>query len=138
MLKKKSEQFDGSVDTLIGPQVVIRGDLEFSGGLHVEGRIIGKVIATDGGKAMLTLAEGGVIEGEVHAPIVALNGSLTGDVHASERVELAPKARVRGNIHYKVVEMCAGATLTGRLIHVDSLPAEHVVEGGREALVEAA
>ena len=139
MFKNKPAQLDGHVDTLIGPQVVIRGDLEFSGGLFIEGRIIGKVIALDGEKAMLTLAESGVIEGEVHAPLVAINGTLNGDVHAAERVELASKARVRGNVHYKVVEMSAGATLTGRLIHADSVMGEQVgVYAEREALTEAA
>ena len=51
---------------------------------------------------------------------VVINGELQGDVHASERVELAAKARVVGNVHYRVVEMRAGATLTGRLIHADA------------------
>ncbi|WP_040940503.1 bactofilin family protein [Xanthomonas campestris] len=105
------------VDTLIGPQVVIRGDLTFSGGLYVEGRILGKVIAEDGASAILTVAEQGCIAGEVRAPVVIINGQLTGDVHAVERVELAANARVQGNVHYQVVEMSAGAQLTGRLIH---------------------
>lgn len=111
---------DGQVDTLIGPQMIIRGDLQFSGGLYVEGRIVGKVIAEEGKPAMLTLAENGSIEGEIRAPVVVLNGRLDGDVHAEERVELASKARVKGNVHYKVVEMAAGAMLTGRLIHAEA------------------
>lgn len=120
MFKNKSGAGDAQVDTLIGPQVVIRGDISFSGGLYIDGRIIGKVVAEPGERAVLTLSENGSIEGEVHAPVVVLNGRLQGDVHAAERVELAPNARVQGNIHYKVVEMAAGATLTGRLIHVDA------------------
>jgi cytoskeletal protein CcmA (bactofilin family) len=90
----------------------------FSGGLYVEGRILGKVIAEEGTSATLTVAEQGSIEGEVRAPVVIINGQLTGDVHAAERVELAANARVQGNVHYQVVEMSAGAQLTGRLIHV--------------------
>lgn len=118
MFKNKSTQRDGfAIDTLIGPDVVIRGDLEFSGGLYVEGRIVGRVSAADGRPASLVLAEQGVIEGEVHAPVVIINGTLAGDVYASERVELAQKARVEGNVHYSVVEMSAGAQLTGRLVH---------------------
>lgn len=106
------------VDALIGAQVVIRGDVEFSGGLYVEGTIHGKVIASEGAtSATLTLAEQGSIEGEIRAQVVVLSGRLEGDVHASERVELTPSARVTGNIHYQVVEMNAGAQLTGRLIH---------------------
>ncbi|MEP6906444.1 MAG: polymer-forming cytoskeletal protein [Pseudoxanthomonas sp.] len=121
MFKSKPIHHDGqAIDTLIGPQVTIHGDLVFSGGLYVEGRIHGKVLAEEGARAVLTLAEQGRIEGEVQVPVVILNGELHGDVYASERVELAAKARVLGNIHYKLVEMKAGATLTGRLIHADA------------------
>jgi len=124
MFGNKSNRGDQTVvDTLIGAQVVIRGDLVFSGGLYIEGRIQGKVIAEDGAPAMVTLAEQGSIEGEVRAPVVIINGQLTGDVHAAERVELAPKARVQGNVHYQVVEMSAGAQLTGRLIHAGHVAA---------------
>lgn len=143
MFKNKPAHIEGQVDTLIGPQVVFRGDIEFSGGLYVEGRVIGKIVAQEGQKATLTLAEGGAIEGEVHAPVVVINGALTGDVYAAERVELAPKARVQGNVHYKVVEMSAGSTLTGRLIHADSLhagssPAGQIAAQARDEFVEAA
>ena len=121
MCTTKPIHHDGHpIDTLIGPQVTIHGDLVFSGGLYVEGRIHGKVIAEEGERAVLTLAEQGRIEGEVQVPVVILNGELQGDVYAAERVELAAKARVLGNVHYKVVEMRAGAILTGRLIHVDA------------------
>lgn len=111
------------VDALIGPQVVIRGDVVFSGGLYVEGRILGKVLAEEGAEATLTLAEQGHIEGEIRAAVVVLSGRLEGDVHASERIELTPTARVSGNVHYQVVEMSAGAQLTGRLIHTATMAA---------------
>lgn len=136
MLKKKPTPQDGNVDTLIGAKVVIRGDVQFSGGLYVEGRIIGKVQADEGESAVLILAESGSIEGEVRVPVVMINGQLNGDVHASERVELASKARVLGNVHYKVVEMNAGAQLTGRLVHADAVVATLPMEGLRA--VEAA
>ena len=118
---KPSSRDGQAVDTLIGPQVVFRGDMEFSGGLYIEGRIIGSVTATPGERAVLMLAENGVIEGEVRAPVVIIDGRLEGDVHAAERCELAAKARVQGNVHYRVVEMHAGAQVTGRLVHTESV-----------------
>lgn len=132
MLGSKSKRDSRTVvDTLIGAKVVIRGDLVFSGGLYVEGCILGRVLAEDDMQASLTLAEQGRIEGEVHVPVVVINGQLDGDVHATERVELAANARVQGNVHYHVVEMSAGAQLTGRLIHssaMTALPAPAVHE----------
>ncbi|WP_414636520.1 bactofilin family protein [Arenimonas sp.] len=118
--EKGSRNGTNTVETLIGPRVVIRGDIIFSGGLYVEGRIIGKVFAEDGAAAVLTVAAQGVIEGEVRTPIAVIAGQLNGEVHASERIELAANARVNGNIHYKVVEMAAGAMITGRLIHAEA------------------
>ena len=126
MLKHKKIQYDGQVDTLIGPQVVIQGDFHFSGGLYVEGRITGRLIAEDGQKAALTLADNGSIEGEVRVPVAVINGRVTGDIFSSERIQLGARARVEGNVHYKVVEMVAGSVLTGRLVHVESAEAAGV------------
>ncbi|MCL7715370.1 bactofilin family protein [Stenotrophomonas mori] len=124
MFKGKSSRDNQLVvDALIGPQVVIRGDVIFSGGLYVEGRIEGRVVAEEGANAVLTLAEQGHIEGEVRASMVVLSGRLDGDVHAGERVELTPTARVNGNVHYQVVEMGAGAQLNGRLVHAATMAA---------------
>lgn len=134
---KPSSRDGQPVDTLIGPQVTIRGDLEFSGGLYVEGRIVGRVTAAQGQKGVLMLAENGSIEGEVRAPVVMIDGRLDGDVHAGERCELASKARVTGNVHYRVVEMHAGAQLTGRLVHADANAAE-VFDGPGLLAVNAA
>lgn len=123
---KSARSVTNMVETLVGPRVVIRGDVHFSGGLYVEGRIIGKVIAEEGVPAVLTIAPKGQIEGEVQVPVVVIGGQLNGDVHASERVELGSHARVLGNIHYRIVEMAAGATLTGRLIHAEAPVAQLV------------
>ncbi|AUZ56005.1 polymer-forming cytoskeletal protein [Stenotrophomonas acidaminiphila] len=124
MFKNKSSRDSHLVvDALIGPQVVIRGDVVFSGGLYVEGRIEGRVIAEEGAKAVLTLAEQGHIDGEVRASVVVLSGRMDGDVHAGERIELTPTARVNGNVHYQVVEMGAGAQLNGRLVHATTMAA---------------
>jgi cytoskeletal protein CcmA (bactofilin family) len=122
------------VETLIGHKVTIRGDLSFSGGLHIDGRVIGAVLAEEGSEGVVTLSEKGTIEGEVRAPHVIVNGTLKGDVIANERVELAAQARVEGNIYYKVLEMAAGATVTGQLVHAEE-PRKRLP--GPEALKQA-
>jgi cytoskeletal protein CcmA (bactofilin family) len=50
-------------------------------------------------------------------PHVFLNGTVKGDVRATERIELGPKARVIGNVQYKLIEMAIGAEVNGKLIH---------------------
>ncbi len=89
MFGNKSNRSDRNVvDTLIGPQAVITGDISFSGVLYVEGNIFGKVIADEGVSATLVVAEKGRIDGEVRAPVIVINGRLDGDVYAADRVEL--------------------------------------------------
>jgi cytoskeletal protein CcmA (bactofilin family) len=119
--KSKSARAPGGVETLIGARVKIRGDVHFSGGLYIEGSVQGAVIADDGAQeSVVTVSENGIVHGEVRAPHIVVNGQLNGDVFASERIELGANAKVQGNIHYKVVEMAAGAMITGRLIHGDA------------------
>jgi len=137
--KGKTVSGGGAVETLIGAQVTIRGDLHFSGGLYIEGAVHGAVIAEDGAAgALLTVAEKGSVRGEVRAPHVVVNGQLHGDVYAAERIELGPQARIEGNLYYKVVEMAAGAMITGRMIHGEvsppqkQLPKPEAVKKARE------
>lgn len=118
--RKTAKAAPGGVETLVGARVTIRGDVHFSGGLYVDGAVHGSVVADEGQvDAVLTVSEKGVIHGEVRAPHIVVNGQLHGDVFAGERIELGPTARVEGNIHYRVVEMAAGAMITGRLIHAE-------------------
>ncbi len=105
------------IDTLVGQDTEIKGDLVFSGGLHVDGKINGNVMAEEGSTAILILSEFGKIEGEVKVPNMVLNGEIVGDVYGSVRVELAPKSRIKGSVYYNVIEMAIGAEVNGNLVH---------------------
>ncbi|KPK40454.1 MAG: cell shape determination protein CcmA [Gammaproteobacteria bacterium SG8_47] len=125
------------IDTLIGQNTVLHGNVDFGGGLHVDGKVVGNVVADKDAEAVLTLSEHGVIEGEVKVPHVVLNGTVLGDVYASEHIELAPQARVTGNVYYRLIEMAMGAEVNGSLVH-RSESASQVVELKRnEAKVKA-
>ncbi|RDH83105.1 MAG: cell shape determination protein CcmA [endosymbiont of Galathealinum brachiosum] len=113
--KKKNKST--KIETLIGTAMEIQGDLIFSGGLHVDGKIVGNVIAEEDSHSMLVLSDQGQIEGEVRVPYVVLNGQVTGDVYASERVELSRHGQVKGNVYYNLLEMAMGAEVNGNLVH---------------------
>ncbi|MGH8461468.1 MAG: bactofilin family protein [Stenotrophobium sp.] len=110
----------GGMDTLIGQQTEILGDVRFSGGLHVEGKIKGKVLAVEEKSSSLSISENGTIEGDVRVPNIVLNGQVTGDVHATGKITLAPKARVNGNVYYRIIEMAGGARVNGQMVHEPS------------------
>ena len=106
------------IDTLIGRKSEMLGDVRFSGGLHVDGTVKGNVIAEEDESSVLTLSESGTVEGEVRVPNVVLNGTVIGDVHAKQHIELASNARITGNVYYSLIEMAMGAEVNGNLVHV--------------------
>jgi cytoskeletal protein CcmA (bactofilin family) len=108
------------IDTLVGKAARVNGDVEFEGGLHLDGRVAGNVRAVGPRGASLSVSEHGSIEGSVEVPNVTLNGSVKGDIYATERVILGPRARVHGNVHYGVIEMTLGAEIKGKLVPLPS------------------
>ena len=108
-----------SVDSLIGRQTEILGDVRFSGGLYLDGRVKGTVAANGEKTATLSISETGIIEGDVKVPNVVLNGTVNGDVWAIERLTLGGKARVVGNVYYRVLQMEPGALINGQLVHIE-------------------
>ena len=107
-----------AIQTLIGTTALVRGDVEFEGGLHLDGRIIGAVRATGGDEATLTVSAGGSLEGQVEVPNVLLEGAVKGDIHARGRVVLGASAVVEGDVHYGMIEMTVGARITGKLVRL--------------------
>lgn len=105
------------IDTLIGQNSELHGDVIFSGGLHVDGVIKGNVYAESDSGSIISVSERGLIEGEVRVPNIILNGSVNGDVHAAEHIELAENAKVTGNVYYKLIEMVRGSEVNGNLVH---------------------
>jgi cytoskeletal protein CcmA (bactofilin family) len=129
----RRKQTSTRIDTLLGKAAILNGDLEFSGGLHLDGRVNGNVRsnAEDGGA--LSVSESGFIEGNVEVTSIVMNGTVNGDMHARERLQLGGKARVNGNVHYGVIEMAPGAVITGKLVPLSKGPAAAPAEIEPEA-----
>ncbi|MDH4046788.1 MAG: polymer-forming cytoskeletal protein [Gammaproteobacteria bacterium] len=105
------------IDTLVGANSEINGDVFFTGGCHIDGTVNGSVCADLDGNSSLSISEDGNVEGGVKVPYVVLSGIVRGDVVASRRVELGPTARVIGNVYYNLIEMAIGAEINGKLVH---------------------
>lgn len=102
--------------TLIAANSRVVGDIHFTGGLHVQGHVQGNLLAgAEGGH--LVIGEGGLVEGEIHAPHVVINGEVRGDVYATDRLELAARAVVTGNVYYRLIEIVVGARIDGVMRH---------------------
>ena len=115
--KQKPRRPTGHFDTLISSRTTVEGDVHFSGGLHVDGRIRGKAVADEGTDAVLRISEVGEVTGDINAPHVIINGTVNGDVYASAHLELAEKASINGSVYYNLIEMAMGASVNGNLVH---------------------
>ena len=111
------KRLPSSINTLIGAGTRVEGNVEFSGGLHVDGHVMGDVRAVGKKNAALSISERGSVEGQVVASHVILNGAVKGNVSASERLEIGPKARVDGNVEYKQIRIEVGGEVNGNLVH---------------------
>jgi cytoskeletal protein CcmA (bactofilin family) len=105
------------IDTLVGPNSRINGDLHFEGGCHIDGTVKGSVSSDPESNSAVSISEEGGVEGGVSVSYVVLNGIVRGDVYANQRVELGPTARVIGNVYYNMIEMAIGAEINGKLVH---------------------
>lgn len=114
---RKASKPQNRIDSLIGATTRIEGNVFFSGGLRVDGMVRGNVSALPDQPGTLVVSEQARIDGEVQAAHVVVNGTINGPVNATESLELQPGSRVKGDVHYKSVEMHQGAVVEGRLVH---------------------
>jgi len=106
-----------NITTLISKATEITGDVHFSGVLEVEGKVRGNIYADDDSSAEVRVRERGLVQGEIKVPSVIINGLVEGDVHSTQHLELAAKARVVGNVYYHLIEMVMGSEVNGSLCH---------------------
>jgi cytoskeletal protein CcmA (bactofilin family) len=113
---KTSEKPCNTIDTLIGVKTDIKGDVTFTGGLRIDGKVHGNILAEGDGSSTLVLSEHAEVVGNVDVPHMILNGKIKGNVHCAARIELQPQAEIYGDLHYKVIEMALGASINGNLV----------------------
>ncbi|MDM3872596.1 polymer-forming cytoskeletal protein [Porticoccus sp. W117] len=116
--KPGTNNYSNGATTLIAEGTEITGEIRFHGNLEVEGRVIGNIVALDDNKARVRVLQTGQVQGEVQAPSVVVNGLVEGDLKVSHQLELAARAVVDGNVHYRLIEVEKGAQVNGNFIRV--------------------
>ncbi|TWO65019.1 polymer-forming cytoskeletal protein [Caenimonas sedimenti] len=102
------------IKSLIAQGTRIEGNMKFHEGLRIDGEVFGDIRASDQ-SSLLVISEAAVVQGEVQADHVIINGTVRGPVHARELLELQPKARIEGDVSYVALEMHQGAIISGQM-----------------------
>ena len=127
MFGKKHSKPQNHIDSLIGAGTTVEGNLNFTGGLRIDGQINGNVVAAPGKPSTLVLSEHARVNGEISVTHLVINGTISGPVSASEYLELQGKAKVCGDVHYNTLEIQLGAIVEGHLIHINAAMQDKVV-----------
>lgn len=122
MINFNRQKPQNRIDTLVGAETVIEGDIDFSGGLRVDGCVRGNVNEVGAKSGTLVLSEHGRIEGSINVSHAVINGTVLGPVSARAYVELQSKSRVTGDVRYKTLEMHMGAVIEGKLVYIGEIP----------------
>jgi cytoskeletal protein CcmA (bactofilin family) len=115
LARKPNEKPCNTIDTLIGVSTDMRGDITFSGGLRIDGKVKGNITARSDDNSTLVLSENAVVTGNVSVPHMIVNGKIKGNVISAERLELQSKADIQGDVTYKMLEIAAGAQVNGSM-----------------------
>jgi cytoskeletal protein CcmA (bactofilin family) len=117
--RKKRSTPQKRIDSLIGAGTRVNGDVTFTGGLRIDGQVLGNVVAANGEPSTLVISEQAKVDGEIRVSHLVVNGTVNGPVVAVDYLELQGKARVIGDVSYKTLEMHVGAVVRGRLNHAE-------------------
>lgn len=123
MFGGKASKPQTRIDSLIGDGTTVEGNVVFSGGLRIDGRVRGNVLTADDQPSTLVVSERARVEGEIRVSHAVINGTVIGPVFAGEYIELQAKANVTGDVHYRTLEIQLGAVVQGRLVHTEESPA---------------
>ena len=107
--------------TLIAANTEVSGDIHFVNQIYINGGVVGNITAEIDSDATVLITDDGFVSGEIRVPNVVINGRVEGNVYATERIELAQNAQVKGNVYYKLIEMQLGAMVDGQLVHDETI-----------------
>lgn len=101
---------EGSVSGFVGSGTTLNGDLIFRDMLRVDGHLSGRITSD---KGTLIVSSGGQVDASIEVGVAKINGTINGDITATERVEFGRAARVKGNIQTPALVIEQGAIFDG-------------------------
>lgn len=105
-----------SVDShcFISGNISIQGEIQFSGTLRVDGRVVGKISNYPNKNGTLVVSKGAFIEGPIETTNVICDGTIHGRVHAVHKLEVRSHGVINGEMHYDKLSTMEGAQLIGK------------------------
>ena len=143
MFTKKKTQLDReTAQNLIEANTEVQGNIAFSGGIQIRGKIIGDIKARDkpspdskskAAANTIHVCQGGLVEGDLFAESILVDGTVLGDIFCSQDLTLGEHARVNGTINYKRISVNSGAEVRGNFNAETTLHSLPVLEEQKQS-----
>ena len=91
------------------------GNLEGNGNIRVLGHFVGNITEASESKAILVIDKDGILTGDLHYTNLIVAGTIEGTITVDEKIEVYPGALIRGDIHYKSIDIHPNARVNGLL-----------------------
>ena len=113
MIKKKRKFV--AITTLIDKDIVISGDTSYTGGIRIDGKMIGNLKVHGEEDSLLIMGHGSKITGNVDVEKAIINGEIVGNIKCHDYLELNTNSIVNGTIEYDIIKVQEGSKITGDL-----------------------
>jgi cytoskeletal protein CcmA (bactofilin family) len=101
---------EGTLSGYVGNGTTLTGEANFKGMLRIDGRLSGRIASQDG---TLLIGTNGQVDADIEVAVATINGTVNGDIIATERLEMGRAARVNGNIQTPSLMIEQGAIFEG-------------------------
>lgn len=115
--RKKNSSSKHEINSHLDAKSTIKGDVTFSGGMQIQGRVYGDVKGLSP-NAVLVIGKDAVIEGSVEADFIFVDGSIIGPVKGANMVVVRPNGQITGDVHYGRIQMEEGSLIKGQLLPI--------------------
>ena len=104
-----------TVSGVIGPRMVIKGNIEFEGELLIQGKVQGDISSAPDSKGTLVIEEKAEVDGNVNVPVIKVGGLLRGDVASTELLHITSSGSIDGPVRYNNLQLESGSSVSGSL-----------------------
>ncbi len=123
MFHKRPDPFDlpsvsQEITVVLQKGCSLDGRLQFEGTARIDGNFIGEIFTPD----ILIIGDEAQVSGQIEADVVVISGQFTGDIYATQRVEIQAPALVRGTIQAAIFQVDEGAVFEGKTKMLGPLP----------------
>ena len=127
MINKKNKKVFDTIETLIGNGTTFKGDIIASKSLRVDGVLIGNIKEA----ANVIIGETAQVKGNINANYVVIDGTVEGNITASDSIELLNKSKVTGDLTTTILSINEGAKFKGKSLMIEKED-ENAEENGKE------